>query len=157
MVRFVTLSILALALAGCDGDRSTRLDEPAYDLTGVWTIPGAVECRGPLSADYLQAMESDGNGAALYRVEQAGNDLDVEGHNAVTGSMRRYEGTISGDQVRYEAADANVLGVPVTVMGDGTVLSGTHGGVTETTEGIFDGEAVTITCTAMLQRVGDPE
>ena len=157
MVRFVTLSILVLVLAGCDGDRLTRLDKPAFDLTGIWTIPGPVECRGPLSADYLEAMESDGNGAALYRVEQTGNDLDVEGHNAVTGTMRRYEGTISGDQVRYEAVDARIRGVPVTVMGDGTVLSSTHGGVTETSEGTFDGEFATITCTAMLERIGDLE
>lgn len=157
MLRFVTLSLLALAVVGCGGDGETRRDQPAYDLTGVWTIPGAVECRGPLPSEDLEAMESDGNGAALFRVEQTGSDLDVEGHNTVTGSMRLYEGTISGNQVRYEAIDASLQGVPVTVMGDGTVLSSTHGGITETTEGTFDGQDATITCTAMLERIGDLE
>lgn len=157
MLRFLTIPLLVLALAGCDDDRSMRLDEPAYDLTGVWTIPGAVECRGPLPSEDLEAMESDGNGAAVYSVVQTGNDLVVEGHNALTGSMRRYEGTISGDQVHYEAVDASFRGVPVIVMGDGTVLSSTHGGVTETTEGTFDGQAATVTCTAMLERIGDLE
>ena len=154
MLRFVILSFLALAIAGCSDDAR---DEPRFDLTGTWTIPGDVECRGPsfLPPEDLKAMEVHGNGAGLFRVEQTGRDLDVEVHNTLTGESRRYEGTISGNQVRYQAIDARFRGVPVTVMGDGTVLSDTHGGVTETTEGAFDGQAATVTCTAMLERIGD--
>lgn len=151
MLRLVILSVLVLAVAGCGDGR----DEPRYDLTGIWTIPGEVDCQGPLPAEDLEAMEAHGNGAGVFRVEQTGSDLDVEVHNSVTGDTRHYEGTVSGNQVRFEAIDAGFRGVPVTVMGDGTILSDTRGGITETTEGTFDGDAVTVTCTAMLERMGD--
>ena len=151
MLRLVILSVFVLAVAGCGDGR----DEPRYDLTGIWTIPGDVECRGPLPAEDLEAMGAHGNGAGVFRVEQTGSDLEVEVHNTVTGGTGLYEGTVSGNQVRFEGIDPRFRGEPVTVMGDGTILSDTRGGVTEITEGTLDGQAFTVTCTAMLERVGD--
>ena len=152
MLRFVILSLLVLAVAGCGDDRR---DEPGYDLTGIWTIPGDVDCQGPLPAETLEAMEVHGNGAGVFRVEQTGSDLDVEVYNDLTGGTRLYVGTISGGRVSFEAIDPTFRGLPVIVMGDGTVLSDTHGDVVETTEGTLDGQDFTVTCTAALERIGD--
>ena len=152
MLRFVILSLLVLAVAGCGDDRR---DEPVFDLTGIWTIPGDVECQGPLPAETLEAMESHGNGAGVFRVEQTGSDLDVEVNNDLTGDTRLYVGTISGDQVSFEAIDPTFRGTPVIVMGDGTILSDTRGDVVETTEGTLDGQDFTVTCAATLERIGD--
>ena len=172
MKRWTGIALLMLALGGCGGggDREpfAPLEEPAFDLTGRW-VTTAMDCSSfssdlpePVLAELDAQLEDETLQSPGGRVVQMGNDLaftDLE-----TG--RRWDGTISGDQVRYADSDRREmggLGFDAYLEAEGTVLDAGRIAGTYDLDWTFRVEGETVTggtlCTVRLQRAGggDPD
>ena len=129
--RLIVAALSVFALAGCGegGDRE-RLVPPEYDLTGRWIVVEPVDCvtiSGDLSEYQLDQLSLEYEKALLeenlgIRVVQTGNDLELTSLD----SGERAEGTISGDQIRFEVSEQRMLedvNADLYKEVDGTVLN----------------------------------
>ncbi|MDE0206921.1 MAG: hypothetical protein OXP66_12960 [Candidatus Tectomicrobia bacterium] len=169
MKRCIGIVLLGLTLNGCGsgGDREPfeLLQEPEFDLTGRW-VTTAIDCVS-FSTELADFELEELDGHLEYetlqspgtRVVQLGNDLALT--DLETG--RQWDGTISGDQIRYSDSDQRDIGglqFEAYLEAEGTVLEetlivGTHD-MDWTFE--FDGRTVTggTLCTGRMKRA-DPQ
>lgn len=172
MKRWMGIALLMLmpTLSGCGGggDREALapLEEPEFDLTGRW-LTMAIDCD-TFSSDLppsevaqldrqleFETLQSPGT-----RVVQMGNDLaftDLE-------SGRQWDGTISGDQVRYADSEQRELGgldFDAYLEAEGTVLDEGLIAGTYDLDWTFrvEGRAITggTSCTGRLRRADGHE
>ena len=149
------LPCLILFLVGCGGDGESSAEppeSPQFDLTGQWVateIDCATDVLTQATIDEIEAETLQGMG---LRIVQMGNDLEIT--DLDDGS--RYDGTISGDQVRYTYSESrrfNEGTLSVYVEAQGTVVDANHIVGTEYGNYTFDGEpAATASCTGRYQR-----
>ena len=170
MKRWIAIALLILTLSGCggSGDREPfePLEEPEFDLTGRW-LTTAIDCVS-FSSDLLQIELAELDGQLEYetlqspgtRVLQMGNDLEFT--DLETG--RQWDGTISGDQVRYTDSEQRELGgvdFDAYLEAEGTVLEEGLIAGTYDLDWAFrvEGRAITggTDCTGRLRRADDRE
>ena len=154
--RLVLATLVVFALAGCGGggdQDGERLAPPEYDLTGRWVIVEPVDCvtvsgdfseyqLDQLSLEYEKALVEENLG---IRVVQTGNDLELTSLD----SGERAEGTISGDQIRFEVSEQRMLedvNADLYKEVDGTVLNANRIALTDESNVTLEAgvEAVTI-------------
>lgn len=120
-MRLLTAVLAMLLAAGCggggsDGEGASRPASPEYDLTGIWYVAPPVDCE--VFTDNLTAREMAELGFTDLNmfVEQSflannqgtrinhdgGSHLDI----AALGSGVQLEGTVSGNQIRYEYSES---------------------------------------------------
>lgn len=148
------LLVVGLVLSGCGGgdDGGAPLEPPQFNLTGQWVVT-EFDCGSDASLDpALAEIEAEALGG-MIRVVQMGNDLEITDLDSGT----RYDGTISGDQVRYEYSASlgrGAVQVDIYAEAEGTVLDADH--VVETGDVTFtyaDGSSALVICTSRYQRV----
>ena len=142
-------------------DAATAMKEGPINLLGRWTIPGAVECSGELFQDERDALESIGNGEALFRIIQHGMDLTLDRYDEILMDWEFLaDGSVSEDDamLEYTYRDERDVGhdiVSASVSWKGEIQSNNSVVLSEQLMMNIKGDNVSVTCSMMLERLDD--